>query len=165
MPTAPASTCWRATARAAEKSPSTISFLKRAEPVTLVRSPILMNVGLISGEASFEPSPLPFAGERAGGGGGSAAATVSERFGDAERTLTLPSPHFVGRGFLSQLEPLQAGKAHGLWAVRDGRRRQAGDGFGHGADGVWRGPAAPSQDVDQAAFGPLMQVAAGLVRG
>ena len=40
---APFSTCWRATSRAASKSPLTISFLNTADPVTLVRSPTLTN--------------------------------------------------------------------------------------------------------------------------
>ena len=37
---APLSTCWRATSRAVSKSPLTINLLKRADPATLVRSPI-----------------------------------------------------------------------------------------------------------------------------
>ncbi len=40
---APLSTCWRATSRAVSKSSSLINFLKRAEPVTLVRSPTFTN--------------------------------------------------------------------------------------------------------------------------
>ena len=39
---APFSTCWRATSRAASYSPSRISRLNLAEPVTLVRSPTFM---------------------------------------------------------------------------------------------------------------------------
>src|SRR5207253_2783456 len=40
---APASTCWRATATAAAKSPALIRSRNFAEPVTLVRSPTLTN--------------------------------------------------------------------------------------------------------------------------
>ena len=46
---APFSTCWRATSNAASKSSFRISFLNFADPVTFVRSPILMNVA----EAAF----------------------------------------------------------------------------------------------------------------
>ena len=40
---APFSTCWRATARAASKSPFKIILANAFDPVTLVRSPILTN--------------------------------------------------------------------------------------------------------------------------
>jgi len=41
---APASTCWRATDNASSYLPSMIKVANFFEPVTLVRSPILMNV-------------------------------------------------------------------------------------------------------------------------
>src|SRR3546814_17387391 len=44
MTCAPFSTCWRATSTAAMKSSTRISFLNAAEPVTLVRSPMLTKV-------------------------------------------------------------------------------------------------------------------------
>ena len=44
---APFSTCWRATSSASSKRSSTISFLNLAEPVTFVRSPILMKFAIV----------------------------------------------------------------------------------------------------------------------
>ena len=43
---APFSTCWRATSTAAAKSPAMTNFLNLADPVTLVRSPILTKLAV-----------------------------------------------------------------------------------------------------------------------
>ena len=62
---APASTCWRATSTAASKSSSRIRRAKRAEPVTLVRSPTLTNsesASTISGSSPDALSPDLVAG-------------------------------------------------------------------------------------------------------
>ena len=63
---APFSTCWRATSRAAVKSPALISRRNRAEPVMLVRSPTFTNSESASISSGSKPDSANVCRARAG---------------------------------------------------------------------------------------------------
>ncbi len=77
---APFSTCWRATSSPASKSPSLMSLRKRAEPVTLVRSPMLAKSESgprLSGSSPERRERRSMLGGRRGGRSATASAMAS----------------------------------------------------------------------------------------
>ncbi len=74
---APLSTCWRATSSASPYFSSFISRLKRAEPVTLVRSPTFTNRVLASIVSGSSPAKRQATGISGNGRGGTPATALT----------------------------------------------------------------------------------------
>src|SRR5271163_3012389 len=116
-----------------------MSLRKRADPVTLVRSPMLTKRGLNGG------GPLPLAARVASPKGGGLAARLSSPFGGRSEG---PGGHRCPSRELERLQPCQP---HGVRPLRDLPRGNAGDVVGDVADVVGGGAAAAAEDVDDAA--------------
>src|SRR6056297_1051381 len=142
MTWAPLSTCWRATSSAPLKSPASISLRKRAEPVTLVRSPTFTN----SESSSMLSGSRPLRRQARGRSGG--------QRGDVFRTGAAATSHQVHEAAVGKLAD-QRRHGRGVLVVAAEGVRQAGIRM-HADEGV--GEPGKLRDMRAQLLGPQRAV-------